>query len=197
MNIANRLRKINNTNTVFTIVDIKKALNIEEQKSLYNAIHYVVKQEELYTISKGIYSFDSSYSRKEFGNKYRTPSYISLYTVLQESGIVFQPYTSIFVITNRSESVDIDGQKYVYRKIKDEILLNPLGIKQENGVSTATVERAICDKIYLDGIEYFDNLRNIDLDLIGRLNSEVYGNNKEISKFLQFLKNESVEYEGA
>jgi hypothetical protein len=197
MNIANRLRKINNTNTVFTIVDIKKALNIKEQKTLYNAIHYVVKQEELYTISKGIYSFDSNYSRNEFGNKYRTPSYISLYTVLQESGIVFQPYTSIFVITNRSESVDIDGQKYVYRKIKDEILLNPLGIKQENGVSTATVERAICDKIYLDGIEYFDNLRNIDLDLIGRLNSEVYGNNKEISKFLQFLKNESVEYEGA
>jgi predicted transcriptional regulator of viral defense system len=197
MNIANKLRKINNINTVFTIVDIKKALNIKDQKSLYNAIHYAVKQEELYTISKGIYSFDSNYSRKEFGNKYRTPSYISLYTVLQESGIVFQLYTSIFVITNRSQSVDIDGQKYVYRKIKDEILLNPLGIEQKNGVSTAIVERAICDKIYLDGIEYFDNLRNIDLDLIGRLNREVYGNNKDISKFLQFLKNESIEYKGA
>jgi len=187
MNIANRLRKINNTNTVFTIIDIKKALNIEDQKSLYNAIHYAVRQKELYTISKGIYSFDSNYSRKEFGNKYRTPSYISLYTVLQESGIVFQPYTSIFVITNRSETVDIDGQRYIYRKIKDEILLNPLGIEQKNGVSTATVERAICYKIYLDGVEYFDNLRNVDLNLIERLNREVYESNKEISKFLQSL----------
>ena len=187
MNVANRLRKINKTDTVFTVIDIKKALDIKDQKSLYNAIYYAVKQKELYTISEGIYSFDSDYSRKEFGNKYRTPSYISLYTVLQESGTVFQPYTSIFVITNRSESVDINGQKYVYRKIKDEILLDPLGIEQENGVSTATIERAICDKIYLDGIEYFDNLRNVDLDLIDRLNKEVYERNKNISKFLQSL----------
>lgn len=154
---------------------------------MYNAIYYAVKQKELYTISEGIYSFDSNYSKKEFGNKYRTPSYISLYTVLQESGIVFQPYTSIFVITNRSESVDIDGQRYVYRKIKDEILLNPLGIEQKDGVSTATVERAICDKIYLDGVEYFDNLRNVNLDLIDRLNREVYEDNKNISRFLQSL----------
>lgn len=187
MNIANRLRKVNKEATVFTIADIKKALDIKDQKSLYNAIHYAVNQKELYTISKGIYSFDTNYSRKEFGNKYRTPSYISLYTVLQESGVIFQPYTSIFVITNRSETVDIDGQKYIYRKIKDEILLNPLGIEHKNGVSTATVERAICDKIYLDGIEYFDNLRNVDLDLIDRLNKEVYEDNKNISKFLQSL----------
>lgn len=187
MNIANRLRKINKGATVFTIADIKKALDIKNQKSLYNAIYYAVKQKELYTISQGIYSFDSNYSKKEFGNKYRTPSYISLYTVLQESGVVFQPYTSIFIITNRAQTVDIDGQKYIYRKIKDEILLNPLGIEYKNGVSTATVERAICDKIYLDGIEYFDNLRNVDIDLIDRLNKEVYESNKNISKFLQSL----------
>lgn len=188
MNIANRLRKINKTTTVFTVIDIKKALDMKNQKSLYNAIYYAVKQKELYRISEGIYSFNSNYSKKEFGNKYRTPSYISLYTVLQESGVVFQPYTSIFVITNRSETVDIDGQKYVYRKIKNEILLNSLGIEQKNDVSIATIERAICDKIYLDGIEYFDNLRNVDLDLIDRLNKEVYEGNKNISKFLQSLK---------
>lgn len=194
MNIASRLRKINKTTTVFTVIDIKKALDMKDQKSLSNAIYYAVKQKELYRISEGIYSFNSNYSKKEFGNKYRTPSYISLYTVLQESGVVFQPYTSIFVITNRSQTVNIDGQKYVYRKIKDEILLNSLGIEQKNDVSIATIERAICDKIYLDGIEYFDNLRNVDLDLIDRLNKEVFEGNKNISKFLQSLKNESTEY---
>jgi hypothetical protein len=187
MNIANRLRKVNKGATVFTVADIKKALDIKDQKSLYNAIYYAVKQKELYTISEGIYSLDTNYSKKEFGNKYRTPSYISLYTVLQESGVVFQPYTSIFVITNRSQTVDIDGQRYIYRKIKDSILLNPLGIEQKDNISTATVERAICDKIYLDGIEYFDNLRNVDLELIDRLNKEVYEGNKNISKFLQSL----------
>jgi hypothetical protein len=187
MSISSKLRKINKTSTVFTLLDIKKALGITNEKSLYNAIYYAIKQKELYTISKGIYSLDSNYSRKEFGNKYRAPSYISLYTVLQESGVVFQPYTSIFIITNRSQTVDIDGQRYIYRKIKDSILLNPLGIEQKDGVSTATVERAICDKIYLDGIEYFDNLRNVNLDLTDRLNKQVYGSNKNISKFLQSL----------
>jgi hypothetical protein len=39
----------------------------------------------------------------------------------------------------------------------------------------------------LDGIEYFDNLRNVDLELIDRLNKEVYEGNKNISKFLQSL----------
>jgi hypothetical protein len=142
---------------------------------------------ELYKISEGIYSFNSNYSKKEFANKYRIPSYIGLYTVLQDSGVVFQPYTSVFIITNRSETVDIDGQKYVYRKIKDEILLNPLGINQIDGVSTATVERAICDKIYLDGIEYFDNLRDVDLNIVKKLNVEVYENNNDISKFLSII----------
>jgi hypothetical protein len=187
MNISDKLRKINSKATVFTVADIKKALEIEDKKSLYNAIYYALNKGELYKISEGIYSFNSNYSKKEFANKYRIPSYISLYTVLQDSGIVFQPYTSVFVITNRSETVDIGGQKYVYRKIKDEILLNPLGINQKDGISTATVERAICDKIYLDGIEYFDNLRNVDFNMIKKLNVEVYESNKNISKFLSIV----------
>jgi hypothetical protein len=187
MNISDKLRKINSKATVFTIADIKKALEIEDQKSLYNAIYYALNKGELYKISEGIYSFNSNYSKKEFANKYRTPSYISLYTVLQDSGVVFQPYTSVFLITNRTETIDIEGQRYVYRKIKDEILLNPLGINQKDGVSTATVERAICDKIYLDGTEYFDNLRDVDLNIVKKLNIEVYGNNKGISKFLSIV----------
>jgi hypothetical protein len=187
MNISDKLRKINSKATVFTVADIKKALEIEDQKSLYNAIYYALNKGELYKISEGIYSFNSNYSKKEFANKYRTPSYISLYTVLQDSGVVFQPYTSVFLITNRTETIDIEGQRYVYRKIKDEILLNPLGINQKDGVSTATVERAICDKIYLDGIEYFDNLRDVDLNIVKKLNIEVYGNNKGISKFLSIV----------
>ena len=183
MNVADRLRKINKNATVFTIVDIKKALNIEDQKSLHNAIYYAVNKNELYKISEGIYSFDSNYSKEEFANKYRTPSYISLYTVLQESGIVFQPYSSIFIITNRSENVSIDNQEYVYRKIKDEILLNPLGIYEQNNVNIASVERAICDKIYLDGLEYFDNLRGVNMNLIKELNDTVY-KNENISEFI-------------
>jgi len=104
--------------------------------------------------------------------------------VLAGNGVVFQPYTSVYIASRRSEMVVIDAQKYIYRKIKDEILLNPLGINISNGISVASVERAICDKLYLDGDEYFDNLRTVNFELMIKLNEIVYGNNKTIKQFI-------------
>ncbi len=184
MNIASKIRKINKVSTVFTISDIKTTLDTQDNKSIYNALSYAVKKKELYKISDGIYSFDKEYSKKEFGNKYRTPSYISLYTVLKEEGIVFQHYSSVFLISNRSEKINIDNQEYVYRKIKDSILLNSLGIFEKDGVFVATKERAICDKLYLDGMEYFDNMEDIDWDFLKELNKNVYFDNPVISEFI-------------
>jgi len=188
MNIANRLRKADKISTVFNITDIKTILGITNEKAIYNALAYALKTKEMYKISNGIYSYDRSYSKKELGNKYRTPSYISTYTVLQEEGIVFQPYSSITLICNRSEKKEIDGQEYIYRKIKDQILLNPLGIYEKDGISIATKERAICDKLYLDGMEYFDNLENINWYMMEQLNSTVYSQNPSISKFISIHK---------
>lgn len=188
MNIGSKIRKINTKSTVFTTGDIRKALNIHNDKSLYNAISYAVNKQELSKISDGIYSFDKNYSKKEYANKYRSPSYISLYTVLQESGVVFQPYSSIYLISKRSEEVKIDNQKYIFRKIKDNILLNPLGIIQTDSISVATKERAICDMLYLDGEQYFDNLRDLDWNMILKLNKSVYENNQDITNFINQYK---------
>jgi hypothetical protein len=107
-----------------------------------------------------------------------------LYTIFQKEGIVFQPYSSIYIVSNRSEEVDIDEQKYIYRKVKDNILLNPLGVSNENHIQTASRERAICDKLYLDGDEYFDNLRNINWNFMNQLNNQVYSENKVIADFI-------------
>lgn len=188
MNIANKLRKYDRTTTVFTVSDIKTILGINDSKTIYNALFYATQRQEFYKISNGIYSYDQLYSKKELGNKLRTPSYISLYTVLQEEGVVFQPYPSIALISNRSEKININKQEYIYRKIKDSILLSPLGIKEKDGINIATKERAICDKIYLDGLEYFDNTENIDWNMMNQLNNEVYSNNSNISKFITTYK---------
>lgn len=184
MNIADKIRKFSNVSTVFTISDIKTILGTQDNKSIYNALFYAVKKNELYNISDGVYSFNKEYSKKEFGNKFRTPSYVSLYTVLKEDGVVFQPYSSVFLISNRSEKINIDDQEYVYRKIQDSILLNLMGIYEKDGVNIATKERALCDKLYLDGIEYFDNVKDIDWKLLKSLNETVYSNNSVISEFI-------------
>ncbi|WKZ25563.1 MAG: hypothetical protein QY322_04260 [bacterium] len=173
-----------NGQTVFSLADLSGIKRDYSGLKLNQAIKYLVKNKELIRLSKGLYSFDSNYSIQEFANKFRTPSYISLYTVLFESGVVFQPYESIFAISQRSETKVVSDTKIIYRKIKDEVLLNPLGIENTNSVYKATIERAICDKVYLDGVEYFDNLREINWEKIKQINTEVYDDNYLIKKWI-------------
>ena len=152
---------------------------------LYSALKYAVKSKQLIRLSRGLYAFDESYSKQEFANKLRSPSYISLYTVLQEENIVFQPYSSVFSISNRSETIERGDHQYLYRKIQDTYLLNPYGILFSEGINKAKPERALCDKIYLDHEEYFDNLRDIDWKEMKRINTIVYKNNQHISTFIR------------
>lgn len=174
--------------TVFSFSDLSHMVDGYTGPKLRSALKYAVQNGDIFRISRGIYSLTRDYSRLEFANKYRTPSYISLYSVLQKTGVVFQPYSTIHVVSNRSREVEIDGQKYLYRKIKDIVLLNTLGVLNENGVQMASIERAICDKLYLDGVEYFDNLRNVNWDLMSQLNNQVYNDNKVILNFININK---------
>lgn len=174
----------NERQTVFSLSDFSNLIPSYVGSKLNSSIKYHVKNEDLVRLSKGLYALNENYSKQELANKFRVPSYISLYTVLFESGVVFQPYTSIYLLSQRSEKKIIGDTTYIYRKIKDEILLNSFGIKNINNIFKAVPERAICDKIYLDGDEYFDNLRNIDWELIKKINSEVYNNNQTITKWI-------------
>jgi predicted transcriptional regulator of viral defense system len=173
-----------NTQTVFNFSDLSQVVVEYTGSKLRSALKYALANNDIYRISKGIYSISKDYSNWEFANKYRSPSYIGLYSVLQKEGVVFQPYSAIYIVSNRSQEVEIDGQNYIYRKIKDSILLNSIGVKNENDVQISTVERALCDKLYLDGDEYFDNLRNVNWNLMTEINANVYTKNKSILNFI-------------
>jgi hypothetical protein len=171
--------------TVYTVAELSQIVSDYRGQKLYAALNFARKSKDLIRITRGIYALNREYSREEFGNKLRIPSYVSSYSVLQREGVVFQPYSSVFLMAARSETLVVDGQKYIYRKMKDVILLNPLGITIENGVARASIERAICDKLYLDGDEHFDNLRSVTWDFMARLNIEVYANNKVIEEYIR------------
>lgn len=182
--IKDLIKSTGNTQAVFSFSDLCHMVDGYTGPKLSSALKYAVQRGDIYRISEGIYSLTKDYSRLEFANKYRSPSYIGLYSVLQKNGVIFQPYSAIYIVSNRSKDVEIDGQKYIYRKIKDSFLLNTLGVLMVDGVQMASTERAICDKLYLDGIEYFDNLRNVDWNLMNQLNHQVFCNNKVISNFI-------------
>lgn len=171
--------------TVFNVSELAQLVEGYQGEKLYSALKFANKTGDIKRITRGFYALTSDYSLWELGNKLRIPSYVSLYTVLQKSGVVFQPYTSIFLMAKRSEILEVDGQKYIYRKIKDEILLNSLGISNVDQVAVASIERALCDKLYLDGEEFFDNLRSVNWELMTQLNQEIYENNEVITQFIR------------
>jgi len=128
-------------------------------------INYYVKTGRLYPIRKGIYAKDKNYEKLEFAGKIFKPSYISLETVLALEGLIPGPHEnqkSIFALTYQTRHVLCDRQNYEFKKIKNSVLTNPLGITQKNNCIIASKERALLDTLYLCKNYHFDNLNSVD-----------------------------------
>jgi hypothetical protein len=151
--------------TVFSFKDICILWNETDINRAGVKINYYVKKGELINIRNGFYAIDGNYGRYELANKILTPSYISLETVLFNSGIIFQKYYSIFLVSYTTREITIDGQTYSFKKIKRDISSNTAGI--ENSVfSIATPERAFLDTLYFNKDYYFDNLKPLDWEKV-------------------------------
>jgi hypothetical protein len=155
----------NDSRTVFSFNSI--ALLIGETNSLVlrKKLNYYAKTGELMNPRKGIYT-KKEYKPEELACLLYTPSYISLEFVLQKAGIVFQYDSRITAISYLSRSLEIDGKDYQYRKLKNEILANTIGIKRENNINIATAERAFLDVMYLNKNYYFDNINPLNKKLL-------------------------------
>jgi hypothetical protein len=62
-----------------------------------------------------------------------------------------------------------------------------MGILHKKGITIASIERAICDRLYLTPWYYFDNLRNISWTKVFEI-AEIY-QNKRLILDLTHLKN--------
>ena len=176
------------SNTVFTAKDIALIWKETNLNTLKARINYYVKRGKLYSLRRGIYVKDKNYNKFELATKIYTPSYISLETVLQREGVIFQYYNSVFTISYLSREISCDNQKYTYRKIKNEALTDSLGIKKENNYFIASKERAFLDTIYLYKDYHFDNLESIDWDICSKI-VPIYGNKNMIKLLKSYTKN--------
>jgi hypothetical protein len=155
--------------TVFRLKDVAMLTGETNFLSLNKKLNYHVKTGKLQNPRKGIYT-KSGYNKNELACTIFTPSYISLEFVLQKAGIIFQYDSRITVISYLSRSIEIDGQTYFYRKLKNELLINTEGIdRQANQINIATPERAFLDILYLNKEYYFDNLNPLNKELIYKL----------------------------
>jgi len=151
-------------NTVFTFKDLSLFWNETDTELAKKRVYRYVKMRKLHPIRRGIYAKDKNYDKLELATKIFTPAYISLETVLAKEGIVFQHYDQIFVASYLAREISCDGQTYVFRRMKNAVLTNSLGIEKECNYYIASKERAFLDTIYLNKGYHFDNLSPIDWD---------------------------------
>ncbi len=167
--------------SVFTFKEVSIALEVKESELLRRRLNYLVKKGEIYSIRKGIYAKDKNYDKLELATKIFTPAYISFETVLAREGIIFQYYNKIFVASYKSKEMECDNQVFLFKKIRDNILNNPMGIKDEGNYFIASKERAFLDTLYLNKDYYFDNLSPLDLEKINLL-LPIYNNKRMVKQ---------------
>ncbi len=151
--------------TVFTVNEIALLLGSLNRDNLKAKINYYVKTGKLLNLRKGIYA-KRDYNPLELAVKIYTPSYISLETVLEREGVIFQKYETIFAVSYLSRKIVVDNREIRYRRIREDILLDKDGVTLEGGYAIATKERAFLDVLYLYKDYYFDNTDILDKDII-------------------------------
>lgn len=171
--------------TVFTINDLRIIWEEQNPGALKASVKYFVDAGKLQRLKKGVYALPIDYDIFELAQKLISPSYISLETALQKHGVIFQYSSIVTSLAPYSRTFVINGQKFRYHAIKDEVLVHPLGILKEKNYLLASPERAVCDFVYLYGLSHFDNVRRLNAELIGKI-SKIYGK-KSIEKSIKII----------
>jgi hypothetical protein len=161
--------------TVFTYNDIAMLWGEPGSQAARVRLNYYVNQGNLYRIRRGLYSKDKNYNRLELATRIFTPSYVSFETILSKEGVIFQFYSQIFVASYLTREITIDDQIYSFRKIRNSLLTNSIGVELKDESSLATKERALLDILYLNSDYHFDNIDGAEWEKIFEILS-IYGN---------------------
>ncbi|MCX6808490.1 MAG: hypothetical protein NTW50_02380 [Candidatus Berkelbacteria bacterium] len=165
--------------TVFSVKDLALMWQVNNPNYLKTKINRLIKTGKIYFIRKGFYSLDNNYDKIELANKMIIPSYLGLYSVLAKEGVNFQYDSRIYSVTNQSRTINVENTSYIYRKIADSALLNPIGLNFLGNKTIATKERTIADTLYLSPDFTFDKLVDVDWTLCLQI-AKIYKSKKLI-----------------
>lgn len=173
--------------TVFSTKDVALLWSEEKEQTVSGRLNKYVKAGKLIRVHRGIYAKDKNYNRFELATRIYTPSYISFETVLTRAGINFQFYGNTFVASYTTREIEADGQKISFIRMKDYVLSNTAGIEHQDGIATATKERAFLDRIYVSKDYHFDNLNALDWNKVFEI-LPIYHNKRMEKKVKTYFK---------
>lgn len=173
--------------TVFSVGDLRLLWGVQDVLYLKTVINRLFLRGSIVRIGRGLYARNLQYDVLEAANKVKTPSYVSLETVLAKENVIFQRYGGIvYSVSNNTLSRKVGAYEFRYKKIRDSILSNPIGIEQQGSAMVATKERALADCLYLAPGYHFDNVRQINKDRLAEI-ARIYNarTRGEILKIIQ------------
>lgn len=156
--------------------DLAILWGISNKNTLYTAVKRYIQKGILVPVYKGLYSTVplSQLDPLELGvavvHKY---AYLSTESVLVQAGVIYQTIHKHTFISSVSKKIAIGDESFLYRKLKDEYLSSPAGIDSQNGIFTASVERAAADMLYFDRNYHFDVPENIDWKKMSNIQKEI------------------------
>ncbi|HFC76930.1 MAG TPA: hypothetical protein ENJ27_01735 [Candidatus Moranbacteria bacterium] len=188
-NITKKLLKLTSSEkTVFTTGDLRLFWNIENKDVLKTTIFRAVEKGYLVNIRRGLYRLNEvKINEFELAGKLKKNSYISFETVLAQVGVIFQWYDEIFSASDRGALIKNKYGKFRYRKLPKRILADRTGIVNKGNYFIATPERAFCDKIYKDGLSYFDDTTELDREELKKI-SKIYNNKRVVKDVKKVIK---------
>jgi len=157
---------LRSSKTVFSTKDVALLWAEEREFKVSGRLNKYVKAGKLIRVHRGLYAKDKNYYKFELATKIYTPSYISFETVLAKAGIVFQFYSQIFVASYVKREISADEQIYSYKRIKDLILTDRIGLEAKDNYHIASPERAFLDIVYLNKDYHFDNLSPLNWEKV-------------------------------
>ena len=163
---AQRLAKINQLGQIiFHASDLANLWQINNANTLRTTLKRYAQNGLLYRIYRGFYALKPVDKLEPLllGVKaLHEFAYVSLETVLADAGVIFQAGRRFTLVSSKSKNFSIGDYQYRSRKLSDQHLFNPAGIREANGVKLADVNRAVADMLYYNPKFYFDAGRLIN-----------------------------------
>lgn len=166
---------LSTSQTVFSVDDLAILWQISDRSKLWELIKYYIRTNRLDKVHRGVYAISGKFSPFEAAIKLFPPAYISFTTALAQHGAFYQYSNEVHAMAQASKRFKLaNGQIIIYHQLRNEILLNQLGIEKTDGYWIASLERAICDTSYLIPSFGFETMGNVNPNFLEEL-SKIYG----------------------
>lgn len=172
---------------VFSRVDVLKLFPDEPENQINTQLYRMIKRGDLIGIKRGLYIFSNS-NIDEFviASKLYSPSYASLESVLNSSGIIPDisvAVTSVTPITSKKIVTSLGN--FLYSKINKDLFFGYKSVLDERSgqyYSIAAPEKALLDLIYIRKLK---NLSEFRIDLTNIDQKELFNYSSYFPKWVR------------